>query len=78
VSVQMKLECCMEWDETPYPEPCPIREDCGAFQCETGGCTGERGWCTSAQLAAGRTMPERHARLLSGYQRRAYEREGWL
>lgn len=31
-----------------YPKPCPIREDCGAYHCETGGCSGERGWCGNA------------------------------
>ena len=34
-----------------YEAPCPIREDCGAYRCETGGCGGERGWCDRARKA---------------------------
>lgn len=34
-----------------YEKPCPIRESCGAYHCETGGCNGERGWCKRAQEA---------------------------
>ena len=78
MSVQLVLECCKQYDELPYPEPCPIRGECGAYRCETGGCSGERGWCMAAQLASGRTVPEWRTRLLSGYTRRAYEKRGWL
>ena len=34
-----------------YAQPCPIREWCGAYHCETGGCDGQRGWCHNAQDA---------------------------
>lgn len=75
---QLVLECCMGWGEPPYPQPCPNRMECCAFRCETGGCDGERGWCTTAQLAAGREPPDWRVKLMSAYERRHYERKGWL
>ena len=35
-----------------YAEPCPIREWCGAYHCDTGGCEGKRGWCSRARRKA--------------------------
>ena len=51
-------QLALNFDTTPrnheridYPTPCPIREWCGAYHCETGGCDGQRGWCHNAQDA---------------------------
>ena len=49
-------------DERPtYATPCPIREWCGAYHCDTGGCDGVRGWCRNALHAfePGKCMLER-------------------
>jgi len=53
----------------PYPAPCPVREDCGAYRCETGGCSGERAICVKAQLACGRWLPQWRIDLMSRYER---------
>ena len=34
-----------------YEQPCGVRDYCGAYHCETGGCDGQRGWCNNAQNA---------------------------
>jgi len=38
-------------ERVEHAVPCPIREFCGAYHCETGGCDGQRGWCGNAQNA---------------------------
>jgi len=49
---QLSLFDLLEAKPRPeYAIPCPVREWCGAFRCETGGCNGERGWCGNARNA---------------------------
>ena len=50
--ISLDLFAQPETHEPPtYEQPCPIREYCGAYHCESGGCDGQRGWCTNAQNA---------------------------
>ena len=72
---QMQLECCVEVGTWPYPAPCPV-PDCPPRTCDTGGCDGEIAWCLRGQLACGRILPEWRVRLMGGYERRCYERDG--
>lgn len=58
-------------EQPNYPKPCPIREDCGAYHRESGGCDGNRGVCTQAQLASGIDIGEWRWSLMSKQERKA-------
>ena len=60
-----------EYGDCPYPSPCPARDGCGAYLLDGGGCNGAHGWCMTAQIAAGRTVPAWRVRLMSDYERNA-------